>query len=95
MSPLATPPPEIVRRAAEMKATGTSWEAIHHRLGGDVELLERFPFEFPEIWEPHYARANKIVLREALAEVVLTMRMKMRSENEDIACRAGDVLVKL
>jgi len=89
------PTDETLGRAAEMRAAGTSWEKIGEEVGRAADTVRRWPSIYRIRWQRMFARAEHVLLTEATAEAVLTLRRQLRSEDEKTAREAAQKLVQL
>ncbi|MFL5339409.1 MAG: hypothetical protein ACJ8F7_04505 [Gemmataceae bacterium] len=84
----------LLRRAAELRAAGKSWEAVGGAVHRAPETVRRWPREYPAEWKRCYLVAEASLLAEAAAEALQYMRVMLRSENERSVIAAGQLLLK-
>jgi len=85
-------PPEILSlmtTAAELRATGTSWEKIAARVRRSPRTCRRWRETYPEAWRRLYHDAEEELLNACGAESALVLRNLLRSEDEKVRSAAG------
>ncbi len=86
-------PREVLIHAARMRAQGISWGTIAARTPHTTADLARLPFDHPEIWEPLYARAEKLALQEAEGQMFKALNVLLEGENVHAAEKAARELL--
>lgn len=94
MPPKRPPPAALIARAAELRAAGSSWEAVAREVGRAAETVRRWPVVFPDLWRPAFLDARKAVVDEVTAESVLTLRKQLRSKDEKTGRDAAQKLIQ-
>lgn len=72
------PAEELLEKAAELRASGASWEAVAAAVGRAAETVKRWPRLYQKKWEHLLSKAEKQQLREATAESLHTLRRQLR-----------------
>ncbi len=91
-------PPEILSlmtTAAELRATGTSWEKIAARVRRNPRTCRRWRETYPEAWRRLYHAAEEELLNACGAESALVLRNLLRSEDEKVRSAAGRNLLSV
>jgi len=81
---MSVPGPEMSRllaAAAEMRATGKSWENIAARLHRAADTCRRWPRRFAVTWNELYRTAEQRQMAEARAEATSVLRTNLRLED--------------
>jgi hypothetical protein len=94
MPPKRPPPAALIAKAAELRAAGSSWEAVAREVGRATETVRKWPAVFPDLWQPAFRDAKKAVVDEVTAESVLKLREQLRSEDEKIVRDAAQKLIQ-
>lgn len=94
MKPKHPPPAATFARAAELRAAGSSWEAVAREVGRAAETVRKWPYYFPDLWRAAFAEAKKAVVEEVAAESVLKLRQQLRSKNEKTVRDAAQKLIQ-
>lgn len=81
-----------LRRAAELRAGGASWDAVAEQTGRKATTLRRWPAAYPEDWRAAFAAAQRENLEETGAESLLVLRQLLRSKDEKIRRDVGRAL---
>ncbi len=84
----------LCERAAEMKAAGSSWEAIATALQRTVQTVKKWPRIHANEWQELFGKFEKQLLDEAAAESVLALRKHLRGEESAVSIRASDKLIR-
>ena len=76
----------IVKKAAELKASGLTWAAIAPLIGrGSEASAKNLTQEHPELWVKYYVKAIQAILStDAYQEALLTQRQLLRSADERV-----------
>jgi hypothetical protein len=88
------PPAAAFARAAELRAAGSSWEAVAREIGRPAETVRKWQYHFPDLWRAAFAEAKKAVVEEVAAESVLKLREQLRSKDEKTARDAAQKLIQ-
>src|SRR5688572_4311385 len=94
MKPKHPPPAAVFARVAELRAAGSSWEAVAREVGRAAETLRKWPRYFPDLWRSAFHAAKKTVVDEVAAESVLKLRQQLRSKNEKTVRDAAQKLIQ-
>ena len=86
---------ELLERAAELRATGASWESIAMAVGRTTETVRRWPRVYRVVWNRRLATAERQIIAQATAEAVAALRQQIRSQDEKIARDAAHKLVQM
>ena len=78
----APPPPEVLRRAAEMRANGNSWEFVGRKLGVDADAARAWADADPVAWRQAVAHARTEITRDGIAEATVAFRQQLRSDDD-------------
>jgi hypothetical protein len=89
------PSDELLNRAAELRAGGTTWEAVAAQLHRSAATVRRWPREYAERWKLALADAERRLVCEAAAESVLVLRTLLRSDDEKVRRDAARSLTDL
>jgi hypothetical protein len=89
------PPDELVAKAAELRAGGSSWEAVAAAVGRAADAVRRWPTLYPGPWQKAFRAAERQFVAEATAEAVLVLRQHLRSDDEQLSQDAAQRLVQL
>ena len=65
-------------RAAELRACGNAWELVAADLDRDPADVRGWPTQFPALWRKAHSAARRGLLRDSLADAVLTLRRQLR-----------------
>lgn len=87
------PSPKTIRKAAEFRAAGHSWEIVGKRLRRTAAIVIHWPEQYPEIWKDAYEQARRTILAEAEAEAICVLRLQLRAEDQKIRLDAARKLV--
>lgn len=88
------PSAELIARAAELRAAGSSWEVVAREVNRTPATVRRWPTLFARQWEPAFNAAEKAVVAEVAAESVLTLRKQLRSGDEKAGRDAAQKLIQ-
>jgi hypothetical protein len=95
---MPSPQPEVLALmavAAELRASGLSWETVAERVGRNPRTCRRWLAEYPGVWDRLYRRAELRVLESATAEAVIVLRNLLRSEDEKVRRDAARFLLQM
>src|SRR5206468_929490 len=96
MSPLPLQPEvALLERAAALRAAGSSWEVVARKLDTTPDELRALIRGSGRSFRRLFVAARREVLEESFLEGVFTLRRQVRSDDERIANRAADALVRL
>ena len=87
------PAPKTIRRAADLRAAGHSWEIVAKRLRRCPEIVSQWPDHYAETWRVAYEQARTAVLAEAEAEALCVLRQQLRAEDEKVRLDAARKLI--
>jgi len=87
--------PELIRRAAMMRASGASWSSVATELGCHLRRVQAWPREHEAAWKLAYARALVQVEDEIDAEGMHFLRAMMRSKKDQIRRDGVKMLLQL
>src|SRR4051812_41272559 len=87
---MSTPPPDLLERAAELRAAGSSWENAAKHLGSTPDELKALAAADRRAYRKLVREFLRDNMTDALAESVFFTRMLMRSEDEKISWKASD-----
>ena len=88
------PPRALINQAAELRAAGSSWEAVAREVGRTLDTVRRWPTLYKSIWKEAIQRAEEQLLTETTAESVFTLRRQLRSEDDKSSRDAAEKLIK-
>ena len=88
------PTDELLRRIAEGRAGGLSWEAVGESVGRKANTIRAWPAAHSARWAKFLRAARRHMLAEATAESVHTLRRHLRSEDEKISRDAAGKLLQ-
>ena len=83
-----------LERAAEMKAAGSSWEAIATALHRKLQTVKQWSRLYANEWQELFAKYEKQLLDEATAESVLALRKQLRADEATVSIQAADKLIR-
>ncbi|MGL6075317.1 MAG: hypothetical protein ACRC8S_14260 [Fimbriiglobus sp.] len=83
-----------LRLAAFFRAQGNSWEHISKKLNVPVETLEILPAIETAEWEKHMQEFTAQILRDAMLEAMVSLRVQVKSANEKVRQTAALALTK-
>jgi transposase-like protein len=86
---------ELMHRAAELRASGLSWDGIARALGRAPETVRRWTRQYKFKWARLLVLAEKRLLKEATAEAVAALRSQLRSEDAKTQREAAQKLLQL
>ena len=92
--PALKPPKDLLRKAAELRVNGSTWEAVARAVNRSADTVRRWPTQYKSIWQNAIKQAEKQLLLEATAESVLTLRRQLRSDDEKSSRDAADKLIR-
>jgi hypothetical protein len=83
-----------LRKAAEARAGGASWEAVAALVGRKAATVRRWPAVYAERWARAARAAERQLLADATAESVHTLRRQLRSDDEKTSREAAQKLIQ-
>jgi hypothetical protein len=84
----------VLRKAAELRAGGASWEAVAAAVGRGPKAVRRWPTRYAARWANALQAAERQLLADATAESVHTLRRQLRSEDEKSSRDAAQKLIQ-
>ena len=93
--PAKPPTDDVLARAAELRAAGSSWDVVAARLRRAAETVRKWPALYPTAWQTALRAAERRLVCEASAESVLILRQLLRSADEKVRRDAAKFLVDL
>lgn len=88
------PPDELLAQAAELRASGASWEAVAGKVGRTERTVRQWPTTYARRWKKFLRIAEQQQLTDATAESVLTLRRQLRSPDEKAGREAATKLIQ-
>ncbi len=79
-------------RAAELRASGSSWAKVAQELGRSAETCRHWPRRYPATWRRLYRQAAAEGAAEGGAEAHVRLRMLIRHDDPRISLRAAALL---
>jgi hypothetical protein len=79
---MQSPPPEVLTLmtvAAELRATGNSWEAVGLQVQRSPRTCREWPLRYPDAWKRLYLDAEDAVIAEASSEAMFYLRKLLRA----------------
>jgi hypothetical protein len=95
MSAAKPPSDELLARAAELRAAGSTWDAVAAKLNRAADTVRRWPILYPDRWQSALRAAERRLVSEAGAESVLVLRTLLRSDDEKVRRDAARFLIYL
>lgn len=95
MSSLKPPSEHLLARAAELRAGGSTWDAVAAKLNRSPDTVRKWPALHPERWQAAQHAAERRLVSEAGAESVLVLRALLRSEDEKVRRDSAKSLIYL
>jgi hypothetical protein len=89
------PPDDLIAKAAELRASGSSWDAVAAGVSRASDTVRRWPALYPGPWQKAFRAAERQFVAEATAEAVLILRKHLRSDDEKISQDAAERLIQL
>jgi hypothetical protein len=71
----------LLAAAADLRASGISWEAVAARLRRAADTCRRWPARYPALWADLYAAAERGQMTEGRAEATAVLRSHLRLED--------------
>jgi hypothetical protein len=87
------PSDAVLTRAAELRAEGSTWEAVARKLRRSPETVRKWPAAYPDRWRAVLHHAERRLLTDTGAESVLILRTLLRSEDAKIRWHAAKSLL--
>jgi hypothetical protein len=69
-----------IEQVAELRAKGSSWEAVAQEMGLPASTVRLWPTTHADRWAPSFLRAETDVFTEAVAEAIRALRTQLRSD---------------
>lgn len=89
------PSDAVLTRAAELRAGGSTWEAVAAKLRRSPETVRKWPTTYPDRWRTVLHHAERRLLTDTGAESVLILRQLLRSKDDKIKWHAAKSLLAL
>jgi hypothetical protein len=93
--PRSTPPVDLIRRAAELRAAGSTWETISAKVSRAAQTVRRWPLHYPREWAQAFSRAFCVGLSDAGVESFFTLRKHGRSEDARLSQDTSKFFMKM
>ena len=87
--------PNQLQEMAMLKARGTSWPQIAGMFKVPRDLVEQIPWQYADAWEPMLVKAEGIVCREVLCELINTLRLDARDAQPNFRVTIANSLSRL
>src|SRR5262245_58813095 len=84
----------LIARAAELRASGDSWDQIAAKLGRDRETIRHWPMRHPELWNRYFRAAEDGVILDAASRARGFLRLMLEADDLKIGCVAAQTLLK-
>jgi hypothetical protein len=96
-NPMPTkPPPEaVLARAAELRATGHTWEATAKLLKRSSGVIQRWPLKYPDRWAAALRDAQRRAITDCAAESLVILRQLLRADDGKLRLGAAEFLADL
>jgi hypothetical protein len=79
-------------RAADLRATGHTWQQVGRKMHKTGEAVRSWTKRFPEYWEEVLTEARREVAGEARDEGLTALRTLLRSGDDKVKCNASTKL---
>jgi hypothetical protein len=94
--PANTPPTAAaLRKAADLRAAGTPWDAVGAAVGCSGATARKWPLKYPARWRSALRAAERRTLLDATAEAILVLRTHLRADDEKTVREAAAKLVQI
>jgi hypothetical protein len=87
------PSDDLFARAAELRATGATWEAVAKHVQRAARTVRRWPLKYADRWAAALGRAERRMTAQADCESVLTLRKLLLSADEKVRWHAAKALI--
>ena len=87
--------PNQLQEMAMLKARGTSWLQIAGIFKVPRDMVEQIPWQYADAWEPMLVKAEGIVCREVLCELINTLRLDARDAQPNFRVTIANSLSRL
>ncbi|HVK16096.1 MAG TPA: hypothetical protein VM533_04050, partial [Fimbriiglobus sp.] len=94
VTPIRPTAEELLARAAELRAEGSSWVVVARELGTTPEQARRMTEEAGADYRRLRARAGRAVLDDAFAEALFFARLDLRGDDDKLRQRAYDIIFR-
>ena len=93
----ANKPPSdaLLNQAAELRAGGSTWDAVAAELHRSVETVRKWPTAYAALWQPVLRAAERRQAIDSAAEAILILRQLLRSKDEAVRRDAARWLISL
>src|SRR5262245_33185539 len=87
------PSDELFARAAELRATGATWETVAKEVNRAARTVRRWPRKYAERWDTAYVLAERLLAAQSDCESIHTLRRLLLSEDERVRWHAAKCLI--
>src|SRR5262245_64752933 len=84
----------LLTAAADFRAAGCSWARVADKVQRDAETCRRWPRRYPETWKRLYRQAEDLMLHQAGAEAVATLRGLLLDPDSKVRLGASRALLR-
>ena len=92
--PRQQPPSDsLLARAAELRATGASWDVVAEEVGRAARTVRSWPRRYAERWTDALVQAERRITVQSDCESVLTLRQLLLSPDEKVRWHAAKALI--
>ncbi len=92
--PRKQPPSDsLFARAAELRATGASWDVVAEEVGRAVRTVSGWPRKYADRWTTALIQAERRITAQSDCESVLTLRKLLLSQDEKVRWHAAKALI--
>ena len=82
-----------VKRAAELRVSGLSWEQVAKKMRRNAGTIHHWPSNYPEHWEQLSDAARRALTYEASDEAVSVLRTQLRGKEDKVSQVAAKELM--
>src|SRR6187402_1005210 len=93
--PLSLHDEGLLRRAAQLRASGHSWNQTGHLLNTDPLELEQLAFDHDRAFEKVYREEDRRSVRESRQEGMRCLRVQLRDSDTAVSQRAADIIGRI
>src|SRR5262245_59681589 len=87
------PSDELFATAAELRATGATWEAVAEHVDRAARIVRRWPRKYAERWTAALLQDERLMAAQSDCESVLTLRKLLQSQDERVRWHAAKCLI--